>query len=201
VVMDTSALFFDRDGILNEMVYDSNHGIFDSPLIPEQVKIKNGAVELVRGAKALGYKIIIVTNQPGIAKGTLTFSNLEKINKKIIESIGKDFIDDLIICPHHPKGLLDIDSEYITECDCRKPKPGMIIQAASKHRINLSNSWMIGDGITDIQAGKSAGCKTMLIANIKIEHLQKFNEFEIFPDLIVPTLFEALLRIKKIAFI
>lgn len=195
--MWTGAIFLDRDGILNEMVYDSNHGTFDSPFIPEQVKIKTGAVEFVRDAKALGYKIIIVTNQPGIAKGTLTFSNLEKINKKIIELIGIGFIDDLIFCPHHPKGFLDVDSEYITECDCRKPKPGMIIHAANKHCINLSKSWMIGDGITDIQAGKAAGCKTILIANIKIEHLQKFMEFEIFPDLIAPTLNEALIRIES----
>ena len=73
----------------------------------------------------------------------------------------------------------------------------MIIQAANKHCINLSKSWMIGDGITDIQAGKAAGCKTILIANIKIEHLQKFKEFEILPDLIAPTLNEALIRIES----
>lgn len=197
MVMGTKAIFFDRDGILNEMIYDSNHGVFDSPLLPDQVKIKIGAVELVRGAKALGYKIIIITNQPGIAKGTLTFSNLEKINNKIIESIGKDLIDDLIICPHHPKGLLDIDSKYITECDCRKPKPGMIIQAANKYGIDLSKSWTIGDGITDVQAGTAAGCKTMLIADIKIEHLQKFKEFNVLPDIIVSTLNEALISIEQ----
>lgn len=194
--MNAQAVFLDRDGTLNEMVYDSNHGIFDSPMLPEQVKLKPGAIELVRGAKALGYEVIIVTNQPGIAKGTLKFSDLEKINNKIIESIGKEFIDDLIICPHHPKGLLDPDSEYIMECNCRKPKPGMIIQAADKYSIYLSKSWMIGDGITDVQAGKAAGCKTMLIADVKIEHFQKFKEYKILPDIIVASLAEALSKLR-----
>jgi len=194
--MDSKAIFLDRDGTLNEMVYDSNHGIFDSPMIPGQVKIKPGTVDFVRGVKALGYKVIIVTNQPGIAKGTLTFSDLDKINDKIVESIGKEFIDDLIVCPHHPKGLLNKDSEYIMECDCRKPKPGMIIRAAGKHSIDLSKSWMIGDGITDVQAGIAAGCKTMLIADIKIEHFQKFKEFNILPDIIVKNLNEALKKLS-----
>jgi len=195
--MGIKAIFIDRDGVLNEMVYDSNHGIFDSPFNPEQVKIKAGAIELVRGAKELGYKIIIITNQPGIAKGTLTFPNLEKINKKIIESIGTEFIDDIFICPHHPKGLLDIDSNYITDCDCRKPKPGMILQAATKYNIDLTKSWMIGDGITDIQAGSAGGCKTILVANLKIEHLQMFKEYNIVPDIIAPTLNEALIKIRR----
>jgi D-glycero-D-manno-heptose 1,7-bisphosphate phosphatase len=193
--MNSRAIFIDRDGTLNEMVYDSNHGIFDSPMLPEQVKLKQGAVDLVRGAKALGYKIIIITNQPGIAKGTLKLSDLEKINEKIINSIGKEFIDDIIVCPHHPKGLLDPNSPYIMECDCRKPKPGMLIQAANKHSIDLSRSLMIGDGITDVQAGKAVGCKTMLVADIKLEHFQKFKELKILPDIIVATLSEALSKI------
>ena len=195
--MKSRAIFLDRDGTINELVYDSNHGIFDSPLNPEQLKVKPDAAYFVREVKTLGYKIIIVTNQPGIAKGTLSLENLKEINRRLLEAVGIDNIDDVYVCPHHPTGYLNEISEYVRECDCRKPEPGMILKAAERHNVDVSRSWMIGDGVADVQAGTAAGCKTMLVANIKVEHLARFLKNSIEPNVIVPTLRKALQELQQ----
>ena len=196
--MRSKAIFLDRDGTLNEMVYNENHGIFDSPMLPSQLKVIAGSTDLVNRAKELGYKVIIISNQPGIAKGTLTIENLKAINNKLLTIIGIDKIDDIFFCPHHPDGLLDPQSKYIFDCECRKPKPGMLLEAAKKHDIELSNSWMIGDGITDVQAGVAAGCKTMLIANIKVEHLAMLEKKSVWPEIIVPNIYGAINHLNSL---
>ncbi len=196
--MNVKAMFLDRDGTLNEMIYYKNHGLFDSPLLPSQIKLIDGSNEFVNRAKDLGFKIIVVSNQPGIAKGTLTIEILEEINKELLDKIGVGKIDDVFICPHHPIGLLDSQSKYVIDCECRKPKPGMILDAAKKYNIDLSKSWMVGDGITDVQAGSAAGCKTMLIANIKVEHLAKLEQKSVWPDIVVRNLFEAINHLNNI---
>ena len=196
--MKIKAMFLDRDGTLNEMVYNENHGLFDSPVLPLQIKLIAGSIEFVNRAKDLGYKIIVISNQPGIAKGTLTNKKLEAINKELFSKIGIGKIDDIFICPHHPNGMLDSQSKYIIDCKCRKPKPGMILDAAKKYNIDLSKSWMVGDGITDVQAGFAAGCKTMLIANIKVENLAKLEQKSVWPNVIVRNMFEAIDHLNNI---
>lgn len=165
------AVFIDRDGTLNDMVYDETHGAFDSPRRAEQVRLRPGAVEFVRGMRAAGFRAVVVTNQPGFAKGTLTQADLDAVHGRLAELLtaGGAAWDALYVCPHHPG---------VSACDCRKPKPGMLLRAAREHGIDLARSWMVGDGLVDIGAGRAAGCRTILVANLKIEQIERFLELE-----------------------
>ncbi len=109
------------------------------------------------------YLAIVVTNQPVIARGEVTYDELQEIHNKMETLLGAEgaYIDAIYYCPHHPhKGYEGEITELKFECDCRKPKPGMLIKAATDFNIDLSQSWMIGDGENDVLAGKNAGCKT-----------------------------------------
>ena len=109
---------------------------------------------------------IVVTNQPVIARGEVTWEGLDEIHRKMETLLGQKgaYLDDIFICPHHPdKGFVGERPEYKIDCDCRKPKPGLLLQAAEKYNIDLTESWMIGDQPQDVAAGKAAGCKAMQV--------------------------------------
>ena len=148
------AIFLDRDGTLNVykgFITDVN----EFELLP-------GAAELIKKINQSGYLTIVVTNQPVIARGECTFEELDLIHKKLETLLGEQgaYIDDLFYCPHHPdKGFEGERIEYKIECDCRKPKPGMLLEAAKKYNIDLTQSFMVGDDERDMEAGKRAGCK------------------------------------------
>jgi len=113
---------------------------------------------------ALGYRFIIVSNQSGIARGYFTEKDLIPVRQKL-ESLLSQLqihLDGFYFCPHHPQGTV---TAYRADCDCRKPMPGLILRAAAEHDIDVSASWMIGDILNDVEAGKKAGCKTILIDN------------------------------------
>jgi D-glycero-D-manno-heptose 1,7-bisphosphate phosphatase len=169
------ALFLDRDGILNEMVYDETHGLLDSPRRPEQVRLVPGSADLINAARSMDYEIVVVTNQPGIAKGTLTKEHLDAVNGRLADLLRQQGAawDAIYHCPHHPRGS-ETGNEFVRDCDCRKPKPGMLLRAATERNLDLARSWMVGDGVVDVQAGKAAGCGTILVANLKLELVQKF---------------------------
>lgn len=165
------AVFIDRDGTLNDMVYDETHGTFDSPRRAGQVRLRPGAAEFVRGVRAAGFRAIVVTNQPGIAKGTLTQADLDAVHGRLAELLaeGGAAWDAVYVCPHHPG---------VSTCDCRKPKPGLLLRAAQEHGIDRARSWMVGDGLVDVGAGRAAGCRTILVANLKIEQIERFLAFD-----------------------
>jgi D-glycero-D-manno-heptose 1,7-bisphosphate phosphatase len=196
----TKAAFIDRDGVLNEMVYDADHGLMDSPRRPEQVQLCAHAADFLRGLKEEGYLRIVVTNQPGLAKGTLTESELKAVNGRIVELLvaeGAEW-DDLYYCPHHPDGGSTPVDTYVEACNCRKPQPGMLLEAAKAHGVDLGSSWMIGDGLTDVQAGRAAGCRTMLVARLKVMHLERFFDMkEAEPEFVAPDLAKALDIVRK----
>lgn len=152
------AIFIDRDGTINKYV-GFLRSINDFELIP-------GVAEAIRLINESGYLAIVVTNQPVIARGEVTKEELQEIHNKMETLLGNEgvYLDSIYYCPHHPhKGYEGERIEYKIECECRKPKPGMILKAAKDYNIDLSQSWMIGDGENDIKAGLSAGCKTALI--------------------------------------
>lgn len=154
------AIFLDRDGTINKYV-----GFLRNA---DEFELLEGVAEAVKQINASGYLAIVVTNQPVIARGEVTFEELEKIHNKMETLLGKEgaFLDAIYYCPHHPhKGYPGERSELKIECDCRKPKPGMLLKAAEDFNIDLEQSWMIGDGENDIKAGLNAGCKTALIAD------------------------------------
>lgn len=154
------AIFLDRDGTINKYV-GFLRNIDDFELLP-------GVTEAIRKINSSGYLAIVVTNQPVIARGEITFEQLDEIHNKMETLLGQAgaYLDAIYFCPHHPdKGFDGEVPELKFDCDCRKPKPGMFSKAAEDFNIDLSQSWMVGDGKNDIQAGKNAGCHTALIGN------------------------------------
>lgn len=152
------AVFLDRDGTINKYV-GFLRDIDDFELLP-------GVTDAIRRINASGYLAIIVTNQPVIARGEVSFEKLEQIHNKMETLLGAEgaYLDAIYFCPHHPhKGYEGEVTELKFDCDCRKPKPGMLFKAAEDFNIELNQSWMVGDGENDIKAGKAAGCKTVLI--------------------------------------
>lgn len=152
------AVFLDRDGTINKYIGFLKN-IDDFVLI-------SGVSEAIRLLNENGYLVIVVTNQPVIARGEVTVDELNNIHNKMETLLGNEgaYIDAIYYCPHHPdKGYVGEVEELKIDCDCRKPKPGMLVQAAQDYNIDLSESWMVGDAYNDIAAGKAAGCNTALI--------------------------------------
>ena len=152
------AVFLDRDGTINKYV-GFLRDIDEFVLLP-------GVTEAIRRINSSGYLAIVVTNQPVIARGEVTVSELQLIHNKMETLLGAEgaYLDAIYYCPHHPhKGYEGEIPELKIDCECRKPKPGMLLQAAQDFNIDLLASWMIGDGENDIKAGKAAGCRTSLI--------------------------------------
>lgn len=154
------AIFIDRDGTINKYV-----GFLREA---EQFELLKGVSEAIKKINQSGYLAVIVTNQPVIARGEVTYDGLQEIHNKMETLLGNDgaYLDGIYFCPHHPdSGYEGEIKELKFECECRKPKPGMLFKAAKDLNIDLEQSWMIGDGNNDIQAGKNAGCKTALIGD------------------------------------
>jgi D-glycero-D-manno-heptose 1,7-bisphosphate phosphatase len=162
-----AAVFLDRDGVINydhEYVHKAHDFIFMTDVF-----------ETCKRFTESGYQIIIITNQSGIARGYYTEKDFDLLNQWMLEQFRINGIDITAVyyCPHHPVNGL---GKYKTECNCRKPKPGMILQAADEHQINLSKSILIGDNLSDIQAGKSAGlAKNYLVKTGKKEVIDSSN--------------------------
>lgn len=151
-------IFLDRDGTLN--VYKG----FLTDI--EELELIPGTAEALKCINSSEYLAIVITNQPVIARGGCSVQELEEIHNKLETLLGKEgaYIDALYYCPHHPdKGFEGERPEYKIECGCRKPKPGMLLKAAEDYNIDLSQSIMIGDGKNDMEAGKAAGCQTILV--------------------------------------
>ncbi len=152
------AVFLDRDGTINKYV-GFLRDINDFELI-------SGVAEAIKKINASGYLAIVVTNQPVIARGEVSFKQLDEIHNKMETLLGLEgaYLDGIYFCPHHPhSGYEGEIPELKFDCDCRKPKPGMLLEAAEDFNIDLSSSWMVGDGENDIKAGKAAGCHTALL--------------------------------------
>ncbi len=153
------AIFLDRDGTINKYV-----GFLRSI---DNFELLSGVAEAIKIINLSGYLAIVVTNQPVIARGEVSYNELEFIHNKMETLLGFEgaYIDGLYFCPHHPhKGYEGEIAELKIDCECRKPKAGMLNKASRDFNIDLKDSWMIGDSENDIKAGKNAGCKTILIS-------------------------------------
>lgn len=152
------AIFLDRDGTINKYV-----GFLRKP---EELELIDGVAEAIKLINCSGYLAIVITNQPVVARGEISIPQLNYIHEKLETLLGQEgaYFDGLYYCPHHPhSGYEGEIKELKIECDCRKPKPGLILRAAEDFNIELSRSWMIGDGENDVLAGKAAGCRTIKI--------------------------------------
>ncbi len=185
------AIFLDRDGVINTNV---------TIISPEQLVILNGVPEAVKKINDSGYLAIIVTNQPVIAKGMCTQKNMEKIHDKMNMLLSKNDakIDGIYICPHHPeKGFEGEVPELKFDCDCRKPKAGLILKAIKDNNIDPKQSWMIGDSYTDVEAGRRAGVKTVFLTSGGGSGSRDNERYkDVKPDITARDLPEALKSIK-----
>ena len=162
------AIFLDRDGTINKYV-GFLRNIDDFELI-------EGVSEAIKMINQSGYLAIVVTNQPVIARGEVTWEKLYEIHKKMETLLGNDgaYIDGIYICPHHPdKGFEGERPEYKIDCECRKPKPGLLLQAANEFNICFSKSYMIGDSLRDVEAGENAKCLKSLLVETNASHILK----------------------------
>jgi histidinol-phosphate phosphatase family protein len=181
-VNKNKAVFLDRDGVINKKALKHDYvkkwkEFRFLPHVAEAIRILNKK-----------FLVIIVSNQRGIARGMMSKEDVELINEKMSRELEKKNarIDGIYFCPHDVKD----------NCNCRKPKPGMLLRAANDFKINLTESYMIGDDLIDIEAGKRAGCETILVSNSKNTFSQKIKAKKSRPDYIVSNLLEATKIIK-----
>ncbi|MCW3999795.1 MAG: HAD family hydrolase [Candidatus Bathyarchaeota archaeon] len=192
----TDAVLLDRDGVINEVVFFPELGLIDSPLNPSQFKLIPGAAEAIKAFNKLGLKVIIVSNQPAIAKGKMSPDLFESIRQKMRNLLQKSgaYIDAEYYCFHHPNATR---RKYKVICDCRKPRPGLILQAKADLGLDLSKCYMIGDGLTDVAAGNSAGCRSILLGERKCDLCREMERLAVKPHYIAKNLLEASKIIEK----
>ncbi|MCJ8208686.1 HAD family hydrolase [Mucilaginibacter sp. RS28] len=166
--MTYKAVFLDKDNtLIDDIPYNVN---------PALITLKPGAIAGLRLLQDKGFKLIIISNQAGVAKGYFREEALADVERRICELLMEYGIHltGFYYCPHHPEGSV---ADYAIACHCRKPLPGMLIEAAEKHHVDLSESWMVGDILNDVEAGNRAGCRTILIDNGGETEWIKDNEY------------------------
>lgn len=148
------AAFFDKDGtLIVDQVYNVD---------PAIIQFMPGAENALWLLRDLGYRLFVISNQSGVARGFFPEHALMRVERRLREMFAdlNVTLADFYYCPHYPQGVVE---QYAIECGCRKPAPGLLFRAANEHGIDLARSWVIGDILDDIQAGKRAGCKTILL--------------------------------------
>ncbi len=152
------AVFLDRDGVINEEV--------ENLVKPEDFRLKEGAAEAIRRLNEMGYLVIVATNQPVLAKGFASFEDMDRIHGRMSELLAghNARVDAVYVCPHHPeKGFPGERGSLKARCGCRKPEPGLITKAMADFDVDAGGSWMVGDSPTDVEAGRKAGLRTILV--------------------------------------
>lgn len=185
------AIFLDRDGVINVFGDFVTH--------PDKLFLKPDAAGAIRRINESRYLAICITNQPVIARGETTFGTLKEIHNKLEDLLGEGgaYLNDLYFCPHHPdKGFEGEVPELKIDCDCRKPKIGMLLQAKKDYNIDLSQSWFVGDTHQDVQTGINAGCRTILVTSGDPQPAKKYADAK--PDYVCQDLAEAVTLILSL---
>jgi D-sedoheptulose 7-phosphate isomerase len=184
------AVFLDRDGVVNAYAYNWEFGTVDSPANPDEFILLPGAAEGIAKLNEAGLLAIVVSNQPGVAKGRFTSRLLEamtdKMKRLVAQAGGR--LDAVYYCLHHPEGTIDA---YRLACQCRKPNPGLLHQAAGEWGIDHGRSYTVGDGVVDLLAGQQAGTKTIFISPRKEYVFSELERQNAWPDWIAGNLLEA----------
>jgi len=194
------AVFFDRDGVLVAHHTDPRKGRFIHK--KEHIIILPDVLKSLEKIKARGYLLFVISNQSAVAEGITTCEEVDEVNE-FINSKLNNLIDKFYYCPHHPTGHGEVPEsakQFITDCNCRKPEPGMLLKATKDFDIDLKESWLIGDMISDIVAGARAGCKTILVESPhsgKVITTSKPFNTNIKPDYLVKGLDEVIPIILK----
>lgn len=195
---DNIACFLDRDGVINEIVYNDNTEQLDSPMSIAEIEFVPKVIEALRRLSTMEIKLFIVTNQPAAAKGKVGLEILYDINTYIVKELKNQGIEieGVLLCPHHPKGSERTKESFlIKQCTCRKPETGMIDEVMMKYRIDKEFSYMVGDSFTDILCGRRAGLKTAFIGDYKCDVCGRLKYEK--PDIIGAELMEVALEIGR----
>jgi len=189
-------ILLDRDGVINELVSFPEVGVIDSPLNPDQFKLAAGVPEAIRTLNNLGFRVAVVSNQPGIAKGKMTERLLAEIGSKMRNELEREgaHLDAEYYCLHHPDAIRE---EYKVNCECRKPKPGLLLRALSELDLDPSGSYCVGDSLVDVKAGKAAGLSTILVGSMKCDLCRLMDQEDAHPDFVVESLIRALDVIRE----
>lgn len=182
------AVFVDRDGVLNDLVYHREEGRVLSPFSAAELRVFPSVPEAVRRLRQdLGFEVVVISNQPGVAKQQFTLAELEKMNEKIRRALAKadTSFDSEYYCLHHPSATI---AKYRVDCDCRKPKPGLLLQASRENGIDLESSYFVGDSLIDVKAGRRAGCKTILVGHLTSMLAQLIEREDARPDYLLGSL-------------
>lgn len=158
----TPAIFLDRDGVINWLMV--KRGPRETPLTPDELQLLPGAKRALQTLKGVGVPLVVVTNQPNVAKGKTTRELNAAIEERLHQLLGNGAaVDAVYTCLHHPDPRQVVVPELCRDCDCRKPKPGLLLMAARERGLALDASIMIGDSASDVAAGRAAGCRTILL--------------------------------------
>jgi D-glycero-D-manno-heptose 1,7-bisphosphate phosphatase len=171
------AVFLDRDGTVNEAVPDPVTGLAESPLSAAEVRLLPGAAHAVRALSQAGFTVVFVTNQPAAAKGKVDVNTLVAVHERVLvllAELGAE-VESSRVCLHHPDGVV---AGLSGRCECRKPAPGMLLEAAAELGAPMERSWMVGDTDADVGAGRAAGCSTMLLRYPPSAHKRAASERE-----------------------
>jgi len=190
--MCKAAIFLDRDGVINPLVYNPNTLEYESPHCPEDFSIYPYVLKSLKLLKKYNFKVILVSNQPSYAKGKTSLENIKSIEKLLSDFSDENggLIDEFNYCYHHPQGIV---SEYTGECSCRKPKTLFPEQAMAKFGLVAQDCFFIGDQDSDIECGKAMGFKTIKIEN---KH-SAAKSGKITPDECALNLYDAVLKITN----
>lgn len=190
------AVFLDRDGVLNALVVNREHGVVDAPMTDRQLRVTAGAGRAVRLLNGLGLRVIVVSNQPGIAKGKQRPAMLDAVTARLVRAIRRQGgrIDDIRYCLHHPAARV---RRLRRRCACRKPEPGLLREAAKAWGVRLRGSYMVGDGLVDMLAGRRAGCTTIWVGDLRCEFCRALGH-RARPDHQVRDVWEAARLIKAL---
>ena len=151
--MTKRAIFLDRDGVLNDLVYYASHDEWESPRTPSDVHLMPGVIDAIRAAANLGYLIFVVSNQPSAAKGKVTRDDLQAVHDELLTQLGDAPITAFFYCYHRAEDA----------CECRKPSPHFVLEAAKAYDLDLTQSWFVGDQDGEIGCGRRAGTRTALL--------------------------------------
>jgi D,D-heptose 1,7-bisphosphate phosphatase len=195
--MRRRAVFLDRDGVINRYFYNAEFGTVDSPANPDQFELLPGAGEAIALLNRMRVPVIAISNQPGIAHGKFSPPLLDAITEKMRAQLAEAGarLDGVLYCRHHPEGVVD---QYRTECECRVPKTGLLQRAATERNLNLKESFLVGDSVEDILAGRAAGLTTFLISPNGTAIREEFSMRGALPDCVASNLKEAAAMITEL---
>ncbi len=187
------AVFLDRDGVINRMVVLED-GRVDTPMTPAQFEMVRDAAPALQKLQGRGFMIIIVSNQPNVGRGSVPMRRFNAMGRKMKAELARHgvHVDDEYYCFHSADAK---KKEFRMKCSCRKPEPGMLLEAIKKHRIDPGRSYMVGDSLTDVEAGRRAGVRTALVCHVSSLLTEIMSQKSLYPDMLVESLTEAALKI------